>query len=52
MGYIKQEMLIASYFGLCATVNSEMIIKALDWVYVHSVMPLELGSERKSYTPE
>lgn len=49
MGYIKPEMLIASNFGLCATVNGNLIIKAPDWVYVPSV--LEAGKERKSYTP-
>jgi Uma2 family endonuclease len=51
MGYIKPEMLIASNFGLCATVNSELVIKAPDWVYVPSVLPIELGKDRKSYTP-
>jgi Uma2 family endonuclease len=52
MGYIKPEMLIASNFGLCATVNSELIIKAPDWVYVPSVLPIEPGKDRKSYTPQ
>ena len=52
MGYIKPEMLIASNFGLCATVNSELVIKAPDWVYVPSVLPLELVKDRKSYTPQ
>ena len=52
MGYIKPEMLIASNFGLCATVNSELVIKAPDWVYVPSVLPLEPGKDRKSYTPQ
>jgi hypothetical protein len=49
MGYIKPEMLIASNFGLCATVNGNLIIKAPDWVYIPSV--LEAGKERRSYTP-
>lgn len=52
MGYIKPEMLIASNFGLCATVNSELIIKAPDWVYVPSVLPIEPGKDRKSYIPQ
>jgi Uma2 family endonuclease len=52
MGYIKSEMLITSNFGLCATVNSELVIKAPDWVYVPSVLPIELGKDRKSYTPQ
>lgn len=51
-GYIKPEMLIASNFGLCATINSELIIKAPDWVYVASVLPQETQGERRSYTPQ
>jgi hypothetical protein len=51
MGYIKPEMLIASNFGLCATVNDELVIKAPDWVYVPSVLPEAPGKDRKSYTP-
>lgn len=30
MAYLKPEMLIASNFGLCATINNELIIKAPD----------------------
>jgi len=51
MGYIKPEMLIASNLGLCATVNGDLIIKAPDWVYVTSILPVEPGKDRKSYTP-
>jgi Putative restriction endonuclease len=48
---IQPEMLIASNFGLCATVNGDLVIKAPDWVYVASVLPLEQRKDRKSYTP-
>ncbi|UKO99187.1 Uma2 family endonuclease [Nostoc sp. UHCC 0870] len=48
-GFIQPQMLIASNFGLCATVNGELVIKAPDWVYVPSVK--EVISDRKSYTP-
>jgi Uma2 family endonuclease len=48
-GIIQPKMLIASNFGLCATVNEELIVKAPDWVYVPSVK--EVISERRSYTP-
>lgn len=51
VGFIKPEMLIASNFGLCATVNDELVIKAPDWVYIPSVQPIETGVDRKSYTP-
>ncbi|MGH1396664.1 MAG: Uma2 family endonuclease [Trichormus sp.] len=48
-GFIQPQMLIASNFGLCATVNEQLVIKAPDWVYVPSVK--EVISNRKSYTP-
>lgn len=42
-------MLIASNFGLCATINGEIIVKAPDWVYVPSIK--SVLAERRSYTP-
>jgi len=51
IGFIRSEMLIASNFGLCATVNGDLVIKAPDWVYVPSAHPSELAADRRSYTP-
>ncbi|MDB9375668.1 Uma2 family endonuclease [Nodularia sphaerocarpa] len=48
-GFIQPQMLIASNFGLCATVNGQLILKAPDWLYVPSVN--QVLSDRKSYTP-
>ncbi|MDF5736478.1 MULTISPECIES: Uma2 family endonuclease [unclassified Nostoc] len=48
-GFIQPQMLIASNFGLCATINGQFIAKAPDWVYVQSVN--EVVGNRKSYTP-
>ncbi len=48
-GFIQPQMLIASNFGLCATVNDQLVIKAPDWVFVPSVK--EVISNRKTYTP-
>ncbi len=50
-GLIGPLMLIASNFGICATVNGELVIKAPDWVYIPSVLPVESRRDRKSYTP-
>jgi Uma2 family endonuclease len=47
--FITPEMLIASNFGICVTVNQQLIIKAPDWVYVPLVK--YLSSDRRSYTP-
>jgi Putative restriction endonuclease len=48
-GWIQPGMLIASNFGLCATVNGDLVIKAPDWVYVSQVQPIT--GDRRSYTP-
>jgi regulator of protease activity HflC (stomatin/prohibitin superfamily) len=47
--YIQPQMLIASNFGLCATLNGQFTAKAPDWVYVARVN--QVLSDRKSYTP-
>lgn len=48
-GFIQVNMLIASNFGLCATLNGQFTAKAPDWVYVPSVK--DILNNRKSYTP-
>lgn len=50
-GLIPASCLIASNFGLCATVGGKTIVKAPDWVYVPTVNPLPTGVIRRSYTP-
>ncbi|MGB7443853.1 MAG: Uma2 family endonuclease [Coleofasciculaceae cyanobacterium] len=50
-GYIKPEMLIGSNFGLVATVNNKIVVKAPDWFYVPQVHPVEAKTIRRSYTP-
>jgi Uma2 family endonuclease len=48
---ITPDLLIASNFGLVATVNQKTIVKAPDWLYVPKVHPQPLGTIRRSYTP-
>jgi Putative restriction endonuclease len=50
-GLILESILIASNFGICATVADKTVVKAPDWVYVPSVKPLPTGEIRRSYTP-
>jgi Uma2 family endonuclease len=50
-GLIQPEMLIASNFGLVATVNQKTVVKAPDWLYVPRVVPVLEGVVRRSYTP-
>ncbi len=49
VGFIQPQMLIASNFGLGATLNGEFTAKAPDWVYVDSVN--QVLNNRRSYTP-
>ena len=50
-GFITPNMLIASNCGSCATVNGKIVVKAPDWFYVPSVLPVPVGVIRRSYTP-
>ncbi|KAB0242790.1 hypothetical protein EZJ55_21785 [Microcystis aeruginosa EAWAG127a] len=50
-GLILESMLIASNFGLCATVKTQTVVKAPDWVYIPSVKSIASGEIRRSYTP-
>ncbi len=50
-GLIQPEMLIASNFGLCATLNGDLVIKAPDWLYIKQVKSIQPETTRKSYTP-
>ena len=49
VGFIQTQMLIASNFGLCATLDGELTLKAPDWVYVDNVN--QVLNNRRSYTP-
>ncbi|EDN67094.1 Protein of unknown function DUF820 [Beggiatoa sp. PS] len=51
LGIISPTQLVATNFGLVATVNGRTVVKAPDWVYVPDVIPLPEGKLRKSYTP-
>lgn len=48
---VLPEMLIVSNFGLVATVNKKIVVKAPDWLYVSHVNPVAEGVIRRSYTP-
>ena len=50
-GLILEASLIATNFGICATVNDQTIVKAPDWVYIPNVEPPKDGVIRRSYTP-
>lgn len=50
-GRLQEGMLVASNFGICATLDGKIVVKAPDWVYVRSVQPVSTQESRRSYTP-
>ena len=46
-----ESALIATNFGICATVADKTVVKAPDWVYIADVKPLSEGVIHRSYTP-
>lgn len=50
-GFVQPHMLIGSNFGLVATVNKKIVVKAPDWFYVPRVNAVAPGVIRRSYTP-
>ncbi|MBW4612572.1 MAG: Uma2 family endonuclease [Desmonostoc vinosum HA7617-LM4] len=48
---IQPQMLIGSNFGLVATVNKKIVVKAPDWFYVPQVQAVGVNVIRRSYTP-
>lgn len=50
-GLIQSEMLIASNFGIVASVNEKIVVKAPDWLFVPRVYPVGDRVIRRSYTP-
>lgn len=51
-GLVLESTLIATNFGVCATVADKTVVKAPDWVYIADVKPLSEGVIRRSYTPK
>jgi Uma2 family endonuclease len=49
-GRIQKEMLIGSNFGLVATIKKKTVVKAPDWFYIKSVLPIASDIVRRSYT--
>lgn len=53
VGLIQPQILIGTNFGICATVDGKLVIKAPDWFYVPSLLAtVPLNQNRRSYTPK
>ena len=50
-GRLREDMLIGTNYGVCATLDGKIVVKAPDWMYVPhiGVSPEEV---RRSYTPQ
>jgi Uma2 family endonuclease len=49
---ITANMLVGVNFGLVATVQKKLVIKAPDWLLIKNVQPVAAGIIRRSYTPQ
>jgi hypothetical protein len=50
-GKLPVHALVATNYGICATVNQKMVVKAPDWTYIPSIrVPRE--EVKRSYTPQ
>ena len=50
-GLLLESVIIATNFGICATVDGKTVVMAPDWVYVPATKPFPNGESRRSYTP-
>ncbi len=50
-GLMLESVIIATNFGICATVDRKTVVKAPDWVYIPAAQPFPAGAARRSYTP-
>ena len=51
-GLILETHIVATNFGLCATVEGKTIVKAPDWLWVRETQSILEGKIRRSYTPQ
>lgn len=50
-GRLQENVLIATNYGVCATLNNKIVVKAPDWMYVPRIW-VSREEVRRSYTPQ
>ncbi len=50
-GWLQEDVLIGTNYGVCATLDSKIVVKAPDWMYVPHIWVLR-EEVRRSYTPQ
>ncbi len=50
-GQLREDVLIATNYGVCASLNGKIVVKAPDWMYVPRIR-VSREEVRRSYTPQ
>ena len=50
-GYLQEDVLTATNYGVCATLDGKMVVKAPDWMYVRHIW-VSRDEVYRSYTPQ
>lgn len=50
-GRLREDILIATNYGVCATLDGQIVVKAPDWMYVPHIR-VSRQEVRRSYTPQ
>lgn len=50
-GLLPENVLVSTNYGICATLNGKIVVKAPDWMYVHNIV-VSQDEIRRSYTPQ
>jgi Uma2 family endonuclease len=50
-GCLREDALVSTNYGVCATLDSKIVVKAPDWMYVPRIV-VSQDEVRRSYTPQ
>lgn len=50
-GYLREDVLVSTNYGVCATLDDKIVVKAPDWMYVAHIL-VSQDEVRRSYTPQ
>jgi Uma2 family endonuclease len=50
-GLLREDILVGTNYGICATLDSKIVVKAPDWMYVPRIW-VSREEVRRSYTPQ
>ncbi|MFB8789351.1 MAG: Uma2 family endonuclease [Potamolinea sp.] len=50
-GLLREDVLVSTNYGVCATLDGKIVVKAPDWMYVPHIL-VSQDEVRRSYTPQ